>query len=342
MKPRFLALLLLITLISSHSFALDYEITSVIEVGEADFVPFIDPLIWSPDGTMLAFTKGGVIKISDTLGNVRDVIKLEIPIHRYAWVSDNQIAVHMRRFTGRSTETVEELSLVNTSANSKSVIHGFTLEYNYREIPGKTYSDGPYTTAEGNKYYRFTTFDSRNKNADKVDRRPFAANKSDVLRNDHILRWSGENLYKVRLDESDSTWLTERPASVLEISGRTYINKDQSHVLIRDGVINLYDSSFIDLVEKVKPFPPNTIVCDFLWYSFNPTAPEIVFTSVCEGSETYEFFRIGTYDYTSNDFVIIDTLTNISNCTSPVYSPNGIRIAFLANGKAYILNREVR
>ncbi len=341
MKPRLLALLLLITLISSYSLALDYKITSVIEVGEADFTPFIDPLIWSPDGTMLAFTKGRVIKISDTLGNVRDVIKLERAPHRYGWVSNNQIAVHMRRFTGNGPETVEELSLVNTSANSKSVIHGFTLERNYREIPGKTYSDGPYSTVEGNKYYRFTRFDSRDKNADKIERRPFIGNKSDALRNDHILRWNGDNLHKVRLDNSDSTWLAKRPASVLEVTGRTYINKDQSHVLISDGVINLIDSSFIDLQEFLKPFPPKTFGCGLVWFSFNPVATEILFTVACDDGHSYEVLRIGTFDYFTKDFRIIDILINIPNCKAPVYSPTGDRIAFLANGKAYIINRQV-
>ncbi|MEE8404170.1 MAG: hypothetical protein V3S17_02140, partial [candidate division Zixibacteria bacterium] len=120
MKPRFLTLLLLIMLIRSHSSALDYEITSVIEVGEADFHPYLSPVIWSPDGTMLAFTKGGIIKVSDTLGNVRDIIKLDMPIHRWDWVSDKQIAVSMRKFTGNGPETEEELSLVNILANSKS------------------------------------------------------------------------------------------------------------------------------------------------------------------------------------------------------------------------------
>lgn len=344
-RYQFYFSILLLSVLPYTGFGLDYTIKEVIEVGEADFVPFLKPIIWSPDGTRIAFTKGGVIKISDTLGKVQDIIKLDMPIHKWDWVSDSQIAAYMRTFTGNGPETIEELCLVNTTTNTKSVIHSFTVERNYREIPNKTISEGPYETVEGNKYYIVTTFNADKNNSKTTERRSFIDNKSIALTNDHLLRWSGDNLYKIRLDNTDSTWLAKRPASVLEVTGRTYFNNDKSHILIRDGIINLKDTSFIDLVAKVRPFPPNTVGCDFVWFSFCPTASEILFTSVCEVSETHdisnEIWRIGTYDYLNNDFRIIDTLINIPNCVAPSYSPNGQRIAFLANGKVYILDRKI-
>jgi hypothetical protein len=112
-KLRIILSVLLMVFPFDASFALDYVIKEVIEVGEAGFAPFVNPIIWSPDGTKIAFTKAGVIYFSDTLGNVQEVIKPEMPIHRWDWVSDNQIAVKMRAFTGKGINSDNRISTID-------------------------------------------------------------------------------------------------------------------------------------------------------------------------------------------------------------------------------------
>lgn len=338
MKPRFLALLLLIMLISSHSRALDYEITSVIEVGEADFHPYLSPVIWSPDGTMLAFTKGGVIKISDTLGNVRDIIKLDMPIHRWDWVSDEQIAVYMRKFTGQGISTIEHLSTIDINLKREAPVHHFNTFHGHREIDGFLTSTGPYKTVERNNYYQQTTYQGKGKKP--VNKQlSFIPNKSESIKNDRFLRWSDSGLYLVRLDGTDSTWLAEKPRS--HIVGPTYINNDLSLVLMRGLVIRLKDSTRITLRDKIGPLPPKTVQCGFVWYSINPVLPEILLTISCDDGDNYIVNRVATFDLETNLINDLDSLTGISNSSAPVYSSDGIRISFFANGKVYILNREV-
>ena len=339
MKPRFLALLLLINLFSSYSFALDYEITSVIEVGEADFHPYLSPVIWSPDGTMLAFTKDGVIKISDTLGNVRDIIKLDMPIHNWAWVSDKEIAVHMRRFTGNGPETVEELSLINILANSKSVVHKFKMERNYREIPNKTISHGPYETVEGNKYYIQTTYQGKGKKP--VNKQlSFISNNSEDIKNDRFLRWSDSGLYMVRIDETDSTWLAEKPFQ--QMSPRPIINSDLSFAVDDNQLFNLVDSTRISLGFHFGSLPLNTVVRGAIWSSFNSEAAELLLTISCDDGHHYVTRRIATFDCLTLELNIIDSLIEKSECAAAVFSPNGNKISFLTNNKVHLLTRRFK
>ena len=74
-----------------------YKITKVIEVGPAAWVPFQGPLHWSPDGTMLAYFANNYLMISDTLGNTREVKKIDMYPHRCKWVSEDQIGVRLKK-----------------------------------------------------------------------------------------------------------------------------------------------------------------------------------------------------------------------------------------------------
>jgi hypothetical protein len=62
----------------------------------------------------------------------------------------------------------------------------------------------------------------------------------------------------------------------------------------------------------------------------------------CDLSETEVVPSIGTFDYITNQYSIIDSLIGIYGCTTPAYSPDGAKIAFMANCKAYIIYRDMR
>jgi len=329
----------LLILSTNASFALDYVIKEVIEIGEADFVPFLGPVKWSPDGSQLAFIKNGILKISDTLGNVREVGKLDMAPHSFDWVSENQIAVSMRAYPGPSINTEEKLVLMDTQTGRITSVHEFTTSPGYRKEPGKTTSSGPYKTAEGSNYYLFTTYNSKSGNT-VVEKRAFSQNKSESIKNDHILNWGDDGLYMVTLDGRDSVRLTEKPTK--NIIGPTYINKERTHILMRNLIISLVDSSRISLRSKIGPPAPNTVVCGTAWYSFNPVVSEVLFTITCDDGDNYIVNRLGLYDFKRDSLTVIDSAVGISHCEFGEYSPKGNDVAFFANGKVYILNREKR
>lgn len=75
-------------ILAAPLFAADFEITKVIEVSPADSVPFMWPVKWSPDGTMISYFSKGYTMISDTLENTYQVRKVESLPRVYEWASD--------------------------------------------------------------------------------------------------------------------------------------------------------------------------------------------------------------------------------------------------------------
>lgn len=321
------------------SFALDYAIKEVIEVGEAGFAPFVNPIIWSPDGTKIAFTKAGVIYFSDTLGNVQEVIKPEMPIHRWDWVSDNQIVVYTRKSTGEGGNLIHRLSTIDVNLKRETALHDYTTFYGYREVEGYSEYYGPFKSVEGNSYYAQKRYSS-NKSSVAVIPHAFEQSKSVQIANDHFLRWTDSGLYMVRLDETDSSWLIGQP--IMMTGPRPIASSDLSYAMDRGHLFRLKDTTSISIDTLIGPLPPKTIGCAIIWSSFNPIAFEILFTISCDNDENYVVHRIATLDCTTLDLTIIDPLIGISNCAAPVFSPDGRKIAFMANQKAYILTRQLK
>ena len=65
-------------LIGCSASAGDYTIEKVVEIGPADWVPFLGPIRWSPDGTIISYFSQEYLMISDTLGNKRQVIRVDM------------------------------------------------------------------------------------------------------------------------------------------------------------------------------------------------------------------------------------------------------------------------
>jgi len=321
------------------SFALDYVIKEVIEVGEADFVPFLSPVIWSPDGTKIAFTKGGVIKISDTLGNVQEIIKTEMPIHRWDWVSDSQIAFYMRKSTEQGVNSIKRLSTIDVTLKIEVPLHNFNTFFGYREVEGYSTYAGPFKSVEGNSYYTQTQYSSSRGNQIFIAR-SFDESRTTTIENDHFLRWSDSGLYKVRVDQTDSTWLANKP--FLQMGPRPVASMDFTYAVDGGQLFRLTDSTLVSIDTLLYPYPAKTIECGIVWNSFNPVASELAFTITCDDGENYIVNRIATLDCETLELTVIDSLIGISNCAAPSFSPDGRRIAFMANQKAYILTREIQ
>jgi hypothetical protein len=96
----------------------------------------------------------------------------------------------------------------------------------------------------------------------------------------------------------------------------------------------------IDVREYAGPPPPNTGGCGFLRPMFNPVSPEILFQYYCEGEDPYVIDRVGTFNFETREFVLLDTLTAFGAWQLPEYSPNGRMIALTSGNKAYIVWRE--
>jgi len=93
---RYLFLLNIILLITGCNFvqAVDFTITEVIQVGENYNVDLVSPALWSPDGTKLGYFSGNQFMYADTLGNSYPVTELDLPPHRFRWVSNNEIIMY--------------------------------------------------------------------------------------------------------------------------------------------------------------------------------------------------------------------------------------------------------
>ena len=338
-KQCFAVLFSLLILPVRGSFALDYVIKEVIEVGEADFVPFLGPLKWSPDGSKLAFFKNGVLKTSDTLGVVSEVTKVDVLPHRYDWVTNEKLAFDLITYPGPGINTDEKLIVLDLPSRQKRSIHEFKTSPGYRRIPGKTTASGPYRTIERNNFYLFTTYSAEGGKT-IVERRSFLDDKAETLKDNHILRWGYDGLYMVNLDGTDSTWLAKKPFE--QMGPKQAISSDLSFAMDGGQVFNLKDSSLIVLDTLLGPPPPKTVECGVNWFSFNPAANEIAFTITCDDGENYMVSSIATFDCETTKLTKLDSLIGLQNCVSPEFSPNGQRIAFFSNGKAYILNRQIK
>ncbi|MEW5995495.1 MAG: hypothetical protein AB1744_14020 [Candidatus Zixiibacteriota bacterium] len=216
---------------------------------------------------------------------------------------------------------------------------------------GHTFFEGPFLSLEGNAYYMIKTCTGRSKEiplgrtAETVDEPHwFFPDKAPAVEDNHFVRWNADGLYLVNLDQTDSICPVVSPhpgAACWQI-----VKSDMSYVFIRNRLIRVADSAEINVYDFAGARPSGTFGCGFMWVSFNPETTEILFNQTCDGNYPSggEFVvdRIGTFNYATNEFTILDTLIGISSCTAPVYAPDGRKIAFLDNDdfKAYIIYRE--
>jgi hypothetical protein len=316
--------------------AADYTITRVIDVDSADWVPERGPLRWSPDGLNLAYFNDGYLMLSDTLGGNHQIKKIDMIPDHYEWLSNDQIIIALRSL--ENTTATVKLSVLDVSSGEETILIERQQDVYTHMSDVEGAFAGPHLTIEGNAYY--TVMDNNIPRVVFPQREYISGQKAPEPTNNHILRWGDNGLYLVRLDAGDSALLTTFPLS--PPYRKPLISTDRFYIMTGNILIRVVDSTIILLDTLLKSnYPQVAEGCGFLFGSFNPQESEILFQIGCENDNIYADNRIGTFNYINGDFALIDPIIGKYNCTAPVYAPDGLKIAFLSDGKVYILYRKL-
>jgi hypothetical protein len=352
MKKGVITFLLAFTLIAIFSInqcssAQDFKIEKVVEIGPADWVPFLGPIKWSPDGTKISYFSKGYLMISDTLGNSHQVMKVDMMPFRYEWVSNEEIAITFKG-QGNGGAIPYKLSLFNINNASETVLEQFMRNGSGDDSVIVSDFNGPYRTVEGAVYYHiaksavvgdgdYRSFSPSNLKAVPIQSELKTATKSSSLAGNHLVRWGNNGLFKINCETNDSVVILANfhPPVPLDPA----LKSDLTLMMYRNTIYSLTDSSSINLQEFIEPYPIGTKGCGMVFQSFNPIFNEVLFQIGCDDGVSYEVNRIGTFNYVTNRFSVLDSNPALVNCIAPVFSPNGVNIAVLANYKACIVIR---
>jgi hypothetical protein len=339
------------------SLAADYEIVKVIEVGPCDGGPMSWPLKWSPDGTKLAYFYNNSLYISDTLGHSTEVTHFDLYPYSYEWLSDYEVIIHIMN---NPVPQPHKLVKVDVKTGQVTVLEEFTRRLGIRYENDPKSFDGPSLTAEGRVYYRTNViranvFDSAKQSEPEPIVFPESAypRKTDSLPPDknHFLSWGKDGLYMIRCDLTDSVKIASEAKHPIQLPPA--INTDESLCMIRCKICSLDDAIYV-AVDTFLTRHKGVIGYSCLYYSFNPHDNEVLFQLGCEKNEnlekglpydetkSYEEFNIATFNYAINRLTILDPLIGHKNCQAPTYAPDGLKIAFLSGGSAYIMYRRAK
>lgn len=332
-----LIFLTLVLIITTTSVAGGYEITNVIEVGPAARIPFIGPLKWSPDGTRLAYFAHDQLMITDTLGNSSSVAKMEQQPRRFEWISDDEIAIMLvqRQSGGSSTYA---LTVFDVKIGQARIVDQFVRRRDFGV--GDVFLDGPFRSLEGNAYYIHKVLvdgfveTPLGRHGKSVDELRLLGAKGAA---DHVLRWDSLGLYRVTLSGTDSLRICGQPNAAMWKP--TEMSPDHTHIVNGGLLIRLADEQKI-VLDTMHFERPAGAVCSFGFVTFSPIGTEVLFHLSCDDGENQLFDKIGTFDYSSNEFKLLNADSGLEDCVSPVFGLDGRKIAVLCQGVLYIIERE--
>jgi hypothetical protein len=355
MKKFVTTFLLVAGLVHGLSFAASYKVTKVIEVGPAAWVPFTGPLRWSPDGTMLAYFANNYLMISDTLGKSREVKWIDIGItpKRFEWVSDEKIAINLPKYRLPDSTLYNTITVIDVNTGQDTIVIADTPRTTWKPVyqrAGDTFFEGPFLSLEGNTYYVIKTHTGSSKEIpsgrgtapETIDEPHWIIpDKAPALESNHFIRWYLKTgLFEISLTGSDSTRIAPTPFSY--IGPFTEINRDRTYAMNGGTILRIADSVCIVMDTLPIQVPVVGAICGFAYVSFNPQWSEVLFQLTCDSVDLTVADRIGTFNYLTSEFVIYDPPAGAQHCVTPVYAPDGKKIAFLDEDhhKLYILHRE--
>ena len=333
----FLLCCVLITGFSGTLRAEDLQVTKVIEVGEASWVPYEIPLKFSPDGSKLAYFRGWSLMVSDTLGNNRQICEFDLKPYLYEWLTEDEIIVTVYKHK-RASDT-RRMVHIDINTGEKEILR----EYARPPLGQKSVEPsfrGPLKTVEGNLYCRL---EEDTRRAATFPQSKYKNHQKTILAEEnHILTWGDDGVYKVTTDFSDSTRLGPKPYAHIPLPP-TYDNS-LSYVIYNGKLLHLSDSMVLDINSYLTYIPQNTKYCGATFPQFNPSANEIIFNQSCygedENNKDYDTDIAGLFNIDKKEVTILDTLVNLQACQAPSYAPDGLKIALLSEKKVYIIYRE--
>jgi hypothetical protein len=318
--------------------ALDYEIMKIVEIGPADWVPMQGPLKWSPDGSKLAFFHRGELSIADTTGKIRGIKKFDLVPHLFEWISNDEISIYLRAKEGIGQN---KLLLININSGQETDIVEFVRKRFPENSDSITDFDGPLRTVEGNVFYRIYR---KNASAIKfIEGQSKSGGSAKALSENHFVRWGNDGLYMIKCDQSDSSRVARKPYEHMPLPPK--MSSDRKYILMGGTMQRLVDSVYIVIDTIINNIDPITrlnvsrVFCGVIYESFNPNSPEVVFQVTCDDGHYILGEKLATYNYETYTYTDLEQFVKGKNPGAPSYSPDGRNIAYLAEGRAFILMR---
>lgn len=273
--------------------------------------------------------------ISDTLGHSQAVCQATMYPHRYEWLSDNEIVLlQLGRLSGGKAT---KLSIIDLKTGQEEIIIDKKEKFREADEHDSTQFDGPMLSIEGNVYY---TMEKRSGKRSAIPKSRYAKRDDrEILRNNHYLAWGEDGVYKHWLNRRDSLRLGPRlhPHPILPPE----LSWDAKYIIYRGTLLRLGDSAIVIIDTMFRSRPANTVVCGIIFGAFSSAIPEFLFQRSCDDGETYNVLSVWTYNLNSRELTNLDTLANLTQCSFPVYAPDGLTIACLSQQKAYLIKRRV-
>ena len=333
----------LVMLLAGISSAKEFEITDVIEVGPATLAPS-SPVMWSLDGSKIAYFNGKTLMISDTLGKTTKITTFDLSAHRFEWLSDNEIII--RLIEEGVMPRISQLINIDILTGETNLLGQFTDSLGRRFTSDPKSFSSPVRSLEGHVYYRTNVIHANvygEKAADKFEPIVFPESKYEKNRNivpneNHYLSWNDNGLNKISCDLLDTTLILTDKLSSVAVS--TAINQDEKYV-IRDGYLfSFIDSLVRNINDMIEPYPPDMIYPHAYNPKFNPNYDEVIFDAFYQDMDENETSRLGIYEINSNRVKILGDQYGLIDCWRPVYSPEGDKIAAICDLKLFIIYRE--
>ncbi|MEW6412537.1 MAG: hypothetical protein AB1483_08705 [Candidatus Zixiibacteriota bacterium] len=337
MRIILFACAVLLSLSAGVCHGIDFEITDVINIGPVYAGSMLRPVQWSPDGRWIAYFDGNGLRLADTLGVSRAVVKSDFVPMRFRWLGNKEIVVHQRR-KASGTESLDRLVTIDIETGDMRVLEEQGNQSSRSALEDGRLFWGLWQTVEGNAYYRV-----KEQGRTWIEILPREDGKIATADRNHILRAGDDGVYLVRTDFQDSTRISERPTG--PYTGHPMsLNRERTHLLFDGTILRLPDDELIalDTISAVRDVYGCELNGGFVSEGMNPVFSEICFVLVCSDVHENESVRVGVFDYSAGQFTILDGIAGLTECHMPEFSPNGRDLTLISNRQLYIVVRNVR